>query len=137
MEVCLEDSARRAVAFFFATSSRAHGTTSSGCGHAGRRCCSNAVFKFEGYESVAEWVRLLLMEFWRAFGGTRKPPCANCYRELMKEDCPHELEQALNAWLTEGLGLNPEDEAAASTIDGKVLRSTRRDDDRDANSHYT
>jgi hypothetical protein len=62
--------------------------------------------KFEGYESVAHWVRLLPIEFWHAFGGTRKPPCANCYRELMNEVCPLELEWALNAWITEGLGLS-------------------------------
>ncbi len=83
--------------------------------------------KFEGYESVAQWVRLLPIEFWHAFGGTRKPPCANCYRELMNEVCPHELERALNAWITEGLGLNLEDEAAGIIIDGKVLRGTRSD----------
>lgn len=53
--------------------------------------------KFEGYGSVAEWVRLLPIEFGHAFGGTRKPPCANCYRELMNEVCPQELERALNA----------------------------------------
>ena len=83
--------------------------------------------KFEGYESVAQWVRELPLEFWHAFGGTRKPPCANCYRELMNEVCPLELERALNAWITEGLGLNLEDQAAGIMIDGKVLRGTRSD----------
>ncbi|MCA9085966.1 MAG: ISAs1 family transposase [Planctomycetaceae bacterium] len=86
--------------------------------------------KFEGYESVAQWVRLLPIEFWHAFGGTRKPPCANCYRELMNEVCSLELERALNAWITEGLGLNLEDEAAGIIIDGKVLRGTRSDHNR-------
>ena len=81
--------------------------------------------QFEGYEAVADWVRLLPIEFWHAFGGTRKPPCANCYRELLNEVCPRELEAALNAWIIEGLGLNLEDQAAGIIIDGKVLRSTR------------
>ncbi|MGB4709370.1 MAG: ISAs1 family transposase [Fuerstiella sp.] len=83
--------------------------------------------KLEGYESVAHWIRLWPIEFWHALGGTRKPPCDNCYRELMNEVCPLELERALNAWITEGLGLNPEDEAAGIIIDGKVLRGTRSD----------
>ena len=67
----------------------------------------------------------LPIEFWHAFGGTRKPLCANCYRELMNEVCPRELEAALNAWIIEGLGLNLGDEAAGIIIDGKVLRGTR------------
>lgn len=83
--------------------------------------------RFEGYEAAADWVRLLPIEFWHAFGGTRKPPCANAFRKLMNEICPHELERALNAWITEGLGLDLEDEAAAIIIDGKVLRGTRSD----------
>lgn len=81
--------------------------------------------RFEGYEAVAQWVRLLPIEFWHAFGGTRKPPCANCYRELMNQVCPYKLERALNAWISEGLGLHLEDEAAGIIIDGKVLRGTR------------
>ncbi len=83
--------------------------------------------KFEGYEAVAEWIRVLPIEFWHAFGGTRNPPCANAYRKLMNKVCPQELERALNAWITKGLGLNLEDEAAAIIIDGKVLRGTRSD----------
>ena len=55
--------------------------------------------RFEGYDAVAEWIRVLPIEFWHAFGGTRKPPCANAYRKLMNQVCPHELEQALNAWV--------------------------------------
>ena len=45
----------------------------------------------------------------------------------MNEVCPLELERALNAWITEGLGLNLEDQAAGIIIDGKVLRGTRSD----------
>ena len=83
--------------------------------------------KLEGNESVAHWVRLLPITFWHAFGGTRKPPFANCYRELMNEVCPIQLERALNAWITEGLGLNLEDEASGIIIDGKVPRGMRCD----------
>ena len=45
----------------------------------------------------------------------------------MNQVCPPELEQALNAWVTKGLRLDLEDEAAAIIIDGKVLRGTRSD----------
>lgn len=83
--------------------------------------------KFEGYEAVADWVRLQPIEFWHAFGGTRKPPCANCYRDLMNIVCPDALQRALNAWITEGLGLKLENEASGIIIDGKVLRGTRSD----------
>lgn len=86
--------------------------------------------KFEGYEAVADWVRLLPIEFWHAFGGTRKPPCANCFRELMNQIDPEALQEALNRWITEGLGLQLHDEAAGIIIDGKVLRGTRSDHQR-------
>ena len=86
--------------------------------------------KFEGYDAVAEWIRTLPIEVWHAFGGTRKPPCANAYRKLMNQVCPRELERALNNWITEGLGLNLEQEAAAIIIDGKVLRGTRSEHSR-------
>ena len=45
----------------------------------------------------------------------------------MNEICPHELERALNSWITEGLGLNLEDDAAGIIIDGKVAaRNSQR-----------
>ena len=48
----------------------------------------------------------------------------------MNQVCPRELERALNNWITEGLGLNLEQEAAAIIIDGKVLRGTRSEHSR-------
>lgn len=45
----------------------------------------------------------------------------------MNEGCSIELEQALNAWMTERLGLNLEDGALGIVIDCKVLRETRSD----------
>jgi hypothetical protein len=81
--------------------------------------------KFEGYEAVALWIRVLPTEFWHVFGGTRKPPCANAYRKLMDKVCPQEMERALNAWITEGLGLNLEDHVTGIIVEGKVLRGTR------------
>ena len=83
--------------------------------------------RFEGYDAVAQWMRLLPIDVWHAFGGTRKPPCANCYRKLMNSVNPVTLECALNRWITEGLGLQLEDEAAGIIVDGKVLRGTRSD----------
>ena len=81
--------------------------------------------QFEGYEAVAQWMRLLPIEVWHAFGGTRRPPCANCYWQLMNAVCPVELQRALTRRITEGLGLDIQDQAAGIIIDGKVLRGTR------------
>lgn len=81
--------------------------------------------KFEGYDAFAQWIRLLPIEFWHAFGGTRRPPSANCYRDLMNQVSPDALQEALARWITEGLGLELEDAAAGIIIDGKVLRGTR------------
>jgi hypothetical protein len=81
--------------------------------------------RFEGYDAFAQWIRLLPIKFWHAFGGTRTPPSANCYRDLMNQVSPDALQEALARWITEGLGLDLEDEAAGIIIDGKVLRGTR------------
>lgn len=88
---------------------------------------ASTMCRFDGYESAADWIRLLPIEVWHTFGGTRKPPCANAFRKLMNKICPMQLQAALQAWITEGLGLNLEEKASAIVIDGKVLRGTRSD----------
>lgn len=84
--------ARRAVAIFAkdSQSSWAQGTASSFYGHAAV-IVSDILWKFAGYETVAEWIRTLPIEVWHAFGGTRKSPYVNAYRRLMNQVCPKEL----------------------------------------------
>ena len=83
---------------------------------------------FQSYEAVAQWIRLLPIEVWHAFGGKWRPPCANTFRDLMNAISPDALEKALMQWVTKGLGLKLQlDERSGIIIDGKVLRGTRSD----------
>lgn len=53
----------------------------------------------------------------------------------MNKICPVQLQAALQAWSTEGLGLNLEEKASAIVIDGKVLRGTHSDHARTMQIH--
>lgn len=81
---------------------------------------------FPGDAGVAQWIKLLPIEFWHQLGGRRKPPCENAFRNLMMVVCPQALEEALGRWLTEGLKITiGEDELQGIVLDGKALRGTR------------
>lgn len=90
-----------------------------------------------GCDAIAEWVKIRGLAVWHALGGTRHPPCSNCFRDLLAVLPPDVLERALQEWL----GLVPATESTAETLpteqelptnppvtpvrlDGKTLRGT-------------
>ena len=77
-----------------------------------------------GYKAIAEWVRNQDAGVWRWLGFQRKPPCANCFRDLLLKLPPEALEAALRVWVRSVVGEPATDELRATAIDGKTLCNT-------------
>lgn len=90
-----------------------------------------------GCDAIAEWLKIRGLAVWHAMGGTRHPPCSNCFRDLLAVLPPDVLEAALQQWLdivpaTESTGDTlprekdvPTDKpVTAVRLDGKTLRGT-------------
>lgn len=77
-----------------------------------------------GYKAIAEWVRHQDSGVWRWLGFHRRPPCANCFRDLLLALPPETLEAALREWVRSVLGEPPPEELRAVAIDGKTLCNT-------------
>jgi hypothetical protein len=90
-----------------------------------------------GCDAIAEWLKIRGLAVWHTMGGTRHPPCSNCYRDLLAVLPPDVLERALQQWL----GIVPATESMEETLptekelsknppvtpvrlDGKTLRGT-------------
>lgn len=83
-----------------------------------------------GYRAIAQWTRSQNSSAWGWLGFTRKPPCANCFRDLLLVLPPETLEAVLRQWME---GLLPEplpDEMRGTAIDGKTLCNTLAAQDR-------
>jgi len=78
-----------------------------------------------GLKPIAKWVRMQEPETWHWLGFKWKPPCANCYADLLKIICVEEFEQAIRDWVQtlEGIEMDP-DGLRAISIDGKTLRGS-------------
>lgn len=76
-----------------------------------------------GYTAIAEWIRLQDVQVWHWLGYTRKPPCANAFRDLLMSLNPGDLEAVLREWAVHLLGELPPDIQAVS-MDGKTLCGT-------------
>ena len=80
---------------------------------------------FKGYTGIAQWLKQPLKQ-WHAFGGKRKPPCENSFRDLLMKLWPQRFEQALARWISEDFGMSIGDEELQRLVfDGKALRGTR------------
>jgi hypothetical protein len=77
-----------------------------------------------GYKAIAEWVRHQDSGVWRWLGFHRRPPCANCFRDLLLALPPETLEAALREWVRSVLGEPAPDALRAVAIDGKTLCNT-------------
>lgn len=77
-----------------------------------------------GYKAIAEWLRHQECSVWWWLGFDRKPPCANCFRDLLLVLPPEVLEAALRQWMHAVLGEPAPDELLAAAIDGKTLCNT-------------
>jgi hypothetical protein len=75
-----------------------------------------------GYRAIAQWARLQEPETWHDLGFTRRPPCANCFRDLLIVLAPEEFERVLQQWVNQLPGLQATPETLRPTsIDGKTL----------------
>ena len=78
-----------------------------------------------GYRPIAQWIRLQEPATWHWLGFTRRPPCANCFRDLLMALSADAFERVLRQWanLLPGVELS-EDLLCAVSIDGKTLCGT-------------
>ena len=88
-----------------------------------------------GCDAIAQWIRNQEAKFWHALGFKRKPPCANCYRELLAEIPAELLEGGIAQWVRELIPDPRTDASSSSTLssqtppqpvalDGKTLCKT-------------
>lgn len=78
-----------------------------------------------GFRPIAQWLRLQEPATWHWLGFKRRPPCANCFSDLLQAICPEEFEQAVWEWTRQlqGVAVN-EKTLSAVSIDGKTLCGT-------------
>lgn len=80
-----------------------------------------------GYSAMVEWLHDLPVDVWHWMGYTRKPPQADCFRDLLSRLDPASLEAVLSCWISEVLDMELTDEdLSAISIDGKTLCGTLR-----------
>jgi hypothetical protein len=78
-----------------------------------------------GYLGISEWLRDQHESTWHWLGFKRKPPCANCFRNLLMMLSPDVLEGVLRRWMASILGEQVQDVVLqAVSIDGKTLCHT-------------
>lgn len=77
-----------------------------------------------GFKTIAEWVHEQRPTVWSWLGFTRKPPCANTFRNLLITLSPKTLEGALLQWITETLEQPLPEDMRGTSIDGKTLCNT-------------
>jgi hypothetical protein len=77
-----------------------------------------------GYRAIAQWTRAQNSSTWWWLGFTRKPPCANCFRDLLLALPAEALEAVLRQWMAGLLPAPLPDELRGTAIDGKTLCNT-------------
>jgi len=78
-----------------------------------------------GCEAIAQWVRNQDRKIWHALGFTRKPPCANMYRNLLKRLPAEAFEAIIGRWMKALIpDPLPSDPLQGVAMDGKVLCGT-------------
>jgi len=78
-----------------------------------------------GFKPIAQWLRAQVPETWHWLGFKRRPPCANCFADLLKAISPEDFERAVREWTDQLEGVNVNDGSlSAVSIDGKTLCGT-------------
>jgi hypothetical protein len=77
---------------------------------------------------ITQWIHDQEVSFWHQLGFLRKPPCANCFRDLLLALPAATLESAISQWVT-GLVESTENNLflQAIAIDGKTLRGAMQE----------
>lgn len=80
-----------------------------------------------GYSQLAEWLHEQTVDVWHWMGFRRRPPKLDCFRDLLMKLDPAALEEVLQGWITQAIGLSLSDhDLGAISIDGKTLCATLR-----------
>lgn len=80
-----------------------------------------------GYEGLVEWLHDQRVDIWHWMGFTRRPPKKDCFRDLLMALDPVALNVAVQAWVTQDLGLSDDIESVIGvSVDGKSLCATLR-----------
>lgn len=78
-----------------------------------------------GFKPISQWLRAQLPATWHWLGFRRKPPCANCFADLMRLIDPEAFERAVREWTDQLEGVRVDDDSLrAVSIDGKSLCGT-------------
>ena len=77
-----------------------------------------------GYRAMAQWIHSQNTVVWLWLGFRRKPPCANCFRDLLLALDPDVLEAVLRQWIAGVLPQPAADAMSSVAIDGKTLCNT-------------
>ena len=78
-----------------------------------------------GFRPIAQWLRIQEPKTWHWLGFKRRPPCANCFADLLKNISPNEFEEAVRCWTAQLQGVNVDEQSlTAVSIDGKTLCGT-------------
>jgi hypothetical protein len=78
-----------------------------------------------GFKPIAQWLRNQTPGTWHWLGFKRRPPCANCFADLLKRIEPQEFERAIREWTGQLDVVNLADDALHPlSIDGKTLCGT-------------
>lgn len=78
-----------------------------------------------GFRPIAQWLRMQEPKTWHWLGFKRRPPCANCFADLLKVMSAEEFERAVREWTSglQGVAVD-ENTLRAISIDGKTLCGT-------------
>lgn len=78
-----------------------------------------------GFKPIAHWLRMQEPKTWHWLGFKRKPPCANCFANLLQILPVEEFERAVREWTSRLPGIEIDDQVlSAVSIDGKTLCGT-------------
>jgi hypothetical protein len=78
-----------------------------------------------GFKPLAQWLRSQEPKTWHWLGFKRKPPCANCFSQLLRLIDPEEFERVIREWTKTLDGIEMDESSLrAVSIDGKTLRGT-------------
>lgn len=77
-----------------------------------------------GYRAIAQWARAQHATIGPWLGFQRRPPCANCFRNLLLALDPEVLEVVLRQWMQAVLGQPLPETLPGVSLDGKTLCNT-------------
>lgn len=77
-----------------------------------------------GYKAIAQWARAQHATIGPWLGFQRRPPCANCFRNLLLTLDPEVLEAVLREWMQAVLGKPLPKTLPGVSLDGKTLCNT-------------